>query len=167
MARPVLLDTCAAIWLMNGDKMSPEGLAAIAAAQAGNMGVYVSPITAWEIATLAAKNKLQLALSPEAWFATLDRAAGRASRRSAAGSPHRLGQSAGNAAEGSCRPDHRRHGPRLWSRADHARRRADAVRQGGACRGGGVFRWRRSEDPARLAVRGLPTVGHSGISPAA
>jgi PIN domain nuclease of toxin-antitoxin system len=51
--------------------MSPESLAAIEAAQSGNMGVYVSPISAWEIATLTAKNKLQLALSPEAWFATL------------------------------------------------------------------------------------------------
>jgi PIN domain nuclease of toxin-antitoxin system len=67
----VLLDTCAAIWLMNGDPMSASSRAAVAAAQAGNLGVYVSPMTAWEIATLVAKNRLRLSLSPEAWFDAL------------------------------------------------------------------------------------------------
>jgi|SRR5438105_13710698 len=71
MARPVLLDTCAAIWLVNGDPISAEGRAAIAAAQTENLGIYISPMTAWEIATLAAKNRLQLTLSPEAWFDAL------------------------------------------------------------------------------------------------
>jgi PIN domain nuclease of toxin-antitoxin system len=66
--RPVLLYTCAAIWLVNGDPMSADSRASIAAAQHGNLGVYVSPMTAWEIATLVAKNRLQLAPSPEAWF---------------------------------------------------------------------------------------------------
>ena len=60
MARAVLLDTCAAIWLMNGDPISAESRAAIAAAQTENLGIYVSPMTAWEIATLAAKDRLQL-----------------------------------------------------------------------------------------------------------
>ena len=69
--RPVLLDTCAAIWLMNGDPISTTGRRTITAAQAGNLGVYVSPMTAWEIATLAARNRLQLTLSPEAWFEAL------------------------------------------------------------------------------------------------
>jgi PIN domain nuclease of toxin-antitoxin system len=76
MAQPVLLDSCAAIWLMNGDPMSAESRAAIKAAQTDNAGVYVLPITAWEIATLAAKNRLQLTLSPEAWFDNLLRLPG-------------------------------------------------------------------------------------------
>ena len=71
MARPVLLDTCAAIWLMNGDPVSPDSLVAVAGATAENQGVYVSPISAWEIATLVAKNRMQLTLSPEAWFDAL------------------------------------------------------------------------------------------------
>jgi PIN domain nuclease of toxin-antitoxin system len=71
MARPVLLDTCAAIWLMNGDPISTESRAAVTAAQIENRGIFVSPMTAWEIATLAAKNRLQLTLSPEAWFNNL------------------------------------------------------------------------------------------------
>jgi PIN domain nuclease of toxin-antitoxin system len=70
-ARPVLLDTCAAIWLMNGDPISAASRASINAAQAGNLGVYVCPMTAWEIATLVAKNRLSLTLSPDAWFDSL------------------------------------------------------------------------------------------------
>jgi PIN domain nuclease of toxin-antitoxin system len=71
MAQPMLLDTCAAIWLVNGDPMSADSRASITAAQTENLGVYVSPMTAWEVATLVAKNRLQLALSPEAWFEAL------------------------------------------------------------------------------------------------
>lgn len=71
MAQPVLLDTCAAIWLMNGDPMSEDSRASITAAQTGNLGIYVSPITAWEIATLVAKKRIQLTLAPEIWFDSL------------------------------------------------------------------------------------------------
>jgi PIN domain nuclease of toxin-antitoxin system len=71
MAQPVLLDTCAAIWLVNGDPMSADSRASITAAQTENLGVYVSPMTAWEVAALVAESRLQLALSPEAWFDAL------------------------------------------------------------------------------------------------
>jgi PIN domain nuclease of toxin-antitoxin system len=71
LVRPVLLDTCAAIWLMNGDPITAASRASITAAQTGNLGVYVSPMTAWEIATLVAKNRLHLTLSPDAWFDAL------------------------------------------------------------------------------------------------
>ena len=69
--RPVLLDTCAAIWLMNGDPISADSRTSITAAQAENLGVHVSPISAWEIGALVAKNRLQLTLSPDAWFNAL------------------------------------------------------------------------------------------------
>jgi PIN domain nuclease of toxin-antitoxin system len=71
MVRPVLLDTCAAIWLMNGDPLSSASRNAITAAQTANLGIHVSPITAWEIAMLVARNRLNLTLSPGAWFDTL------------------------------------------------------------------------------------------------
>jgi PIN domain nuclease of toxin-antitoxin system len=61
---------------MNGDPISAESRAAIAAAQTENLGIYVSPVTAWEIAALAAKDRLQLTLSPEAWFNDLMRLPG-------------------------------------------------------------------------------------------
>lgn len=71
MADPVLLDTCAALWLMSGDAMSAGSRTAIRTARTANLGVYVSPFTAWEIGTLAAKGRVQLTLSPEIWFETL------------------------------------------------------------------------------------------------
>ena len=70
MARPVLLDTCAAIWLMNGDPLSPASRALIDEAQAAGL-VHVSPITAWEVAMLAARGRIALSLAPIAWFAAL------------------------------------------------------------------------------------------------
>src|SRR5262249_40285504 len=71
MAKPVLLGTPPAIWLMNGDPISEESRTSIRAAQTANLGVYISPITAWEIATLVSKNRIQLSLAPEAWFDAL------------------------------------------------------------------------------------------------
>ena len=70
-ADPVLLDTCAAIWLMGCDPISEASRKAIRSAGAAHVGVYVSPFTAWEIGTLIAKQRLQLTLSPEVWFERL------------------------------------------------------------------------------------------------
>ena len=71
MADSVLLDTCAALWLVGGEPMLEASRAAIRSARLANTGVYVSPFTAWEIGTLVAKQRLPLALSPEVWFETL------------------------------------------------------------------------------------------------
>ncbi len=71
MPDPVLLDTCAAIWLMAGEPMSGSSRTVIRDARAANAGVFISPITAWEIGTLAAKRKIQLTLAPEVWFEAL------------------------------------------------------------------------------------------------
>jgi PIN domain nuclease of toxin-antitoxin system len=75
MGRPVLLDTCAAIWLMNGDPLSPESRTAISSAQAAG-AVYVSPISAWEIGTLTARGRLVLKMSATAWFNAVTRLPG-------------------------------------------------------------------------------------------
>ena len=66
-----MLDTCAAIWLMDGARMSPASRDLIHAAQKARLGVFVSPITAWEIATLLRKNRIQLNRPPEVWFDAL------------------------------------------------------------------------------------------------
>jgi PIN domain nuclease of toxin-antitoxin system len=71
VADPILLDTCAALWLMAGAPISATSRSAIRSARTANLGVYVSPFTAWEIGTLVAKKRLQLTLSPEVWFETL------------------------------------------------------------------------------------------------
>ncbi len=71
MANAVLLDTCAAIWLMAGDPMSAASRSAVRAARRANLGVYVSPFTAWEIGVLTAKRRIHLTLSPDVWFDSL------------------------------------------------------------------------------------------------
>jgi PIN domain nuclease of toxin-antitoxin system len=75
MARTILLDTCAMIWLVNGDPMSAESRKAIAEAQ-DEHAVFVSPISAWEVATLVSRGRLALTLAPAAWFAALLRQPG-------------------------------------------------------------------------------------------
>ncbi len=71
MADPVLLDTCACLWLTHGDPMSQASREAIRAAQTGHVGVYVSAITAWEVATLTRKGRYRLFVSPKVWFERL------------------------------------------------------------------------------------------------
>jgi len=71
-ARAVLLDTCAVIWLANGDPLAPEALAAIVAAGLAD-GVYVSPASAWEIGMLSRPRAgrepgLQFLPDPKIWF---------------------------------------------------------------------------------------------------
>ena len=67
-ARPILLDTCAVIWLQAGSKFRPEAEAALQEAQAIGTQVLVSPITAWEIGLLVSKGRLALSLPPLKWF---------------------------------------------------------------------------------------------------
>jgi PIN domain nuclease of toxin-antitoxin system len=71
VCRPVLLDTCAAIWLMDGAPLSATSLERIRLAQKAHAGVFVSPISAWEIATLLRKGRIFLNRPPEVWFDTL------------------------------------------------------------------------------------------------
>ena len=65
MADTLLLDTCALLWLASGDRaLSEKARSLIEDAQV----LYVSPVTAWEIAVKTAKGKIQLPLSPREWF---------------------------------------------------------------------------------------------------
>jgi PIN domain nuclease of toxin-antitoxin system len=65
---PILLDTCAAIWLQAESAFRPEGEAALQEAQRIGTQVLVSPITAWEIGLLVSKGRLVLSLPPLTWF---------------------------------------------------------------------------------------------------
>jgi PIN domain nuclease of toxin-antitoxin system len=53
---------------MHGDRMSAGSLQAIGEAQASRSGIYVSAITAWEVATLVRKGRYRLLVSPKTWF---------------------------------------------------------------------------------------------------
>ena len=62
----LLLDTCTAIWIAQGERLREP--AASELKKKRREPLFVSPITAWEIATLASKDKIALAIDPEAWF---------------------------------------------------------------------------------------------------
>jgi PIN domain nuclease of toxin-antitoxin system len=68
---PLLLDTCAAIWILENAPMSDAAVAAVDEAFDGRRVLYVSPITAWEIGLLMARGRCKSALSPQQWFKRL------------------------------------------------------------------------------------------------
>jgi PIN domain nuclease of toxin-antitoxin system len=65
---PLLLDTCAVIWLTNGDKVSEHCIAAMSNSRENKEPIFISPITAWEIGLLAARGRLSLLMPPQRWF---------------------------------------------------------------------------------------------------
>lgn len=69
--QPLLLDTCATIWIAEDAKLSPLALDALADAHSHDTPVYISPITAWEIGLLVARERLKLLITPQRWFARL------------------------------------------------------------------------------------------------
>ena len=64
---PLLLDTCAVIWLFNRSPMSDASRAAIAEA-ATNRCLHVSPFSGWEVGMLVKKGKIALTMPPALWF---------------------------------------------------------------------------------------------------
>ena len=63
-----VLDTNALVWLLDGDEqLGPRARAEIAAAASEN-SVYVSAITAWEIALLVSKGRLTLHKDVGEWL---------------------------------------------------------------------------------------------------
>jgi PIN domain nuclease of toxin-antitoxin system len=67
---PLLLDTCALIFLAEKAHLASPAIDAMRAASEGGV-TYVSPITAWEVGMLASRGRLQLLIRPERWFANL------------------------------------------------------------------------------------------------
>jgi PIN domain nuclease of toxin-antitoxin system len=68
---PLLLDTCAAIWISEEQPLASEALAAIERSHRSGEFIYVSPITAWEIGLLVSRGKLTSPMSPQRWFERL------------------------------------------------------------------------------------------------
>jgi PIN domain nuclease of toxin-antitoxin system len=75
LPRAVLLDTCAVIWLANGDPIASPALAAITHAALAD-GVFVSPASAWEIGLLSRVRgdkapAVTFLPDPQIWFANV------------------------------------------------------------------------------------------------
>jgi len=61
---PLLLDTNAAIWIMQDKALARAAQDAIDAGLEASAGVFVSPITAWEVGQLVSRNRLNLLATP-------------------------------------------------------------------------------------------------------
>jgi len=68
---PLLLDTCAAIWISEDHPLADEALTAIEHSHRSREFIYCSPITAWEIGLLVSRGKLTSPMSPQRWFERL------------------------------------------------------------------------------------------------
>jgi PIN domain nuclease of toxin-antitoxin system len=68
MTAPLLLDTCAAIYIFDDEAMDDAAVAAMDHAFDAGIPTYVSPITAWEIAMLIAKRRFRSVLPANRWF---------------------------------------------------------------------------------------------------
>jgi PIN domain nuclease of toxin-antitoxin system len=68
---PLLLDTCAAIWLAEAESIAKEATRVLEEVYDAGAGVYVSPITAWEIGLLNSRGRLALLIKPQLWFQRL------------------------------------------------------------------------------------------------
>lgn len=66
-ATPLLLDTCAVIWLFNRSPLNEASRKAIAAAATDGQ-LFVSLFSAWEVGMLVKKRKIVLTMSPLLWF---------------------------------------------------------------------------------------------------
>ena len=69
--RPILLDTCAALWLVADAPMGEAAMESISAAHRTKSPLRISPITAWEIGLMARKGRFRSSLSPQRWFEQL------------------------------------------------------------------------------------------------
>ena len=73
---PLLLDTCAAVWISEDQPLASDALTAIEQSHRRGTFVYVSPITAWEIGLLVSRGTLTSPMSPQRWFERLLEAPG-------------------------------------------------------------------------------------------
>ena len=67
----LLLDTCAALWVLENAWLKPEAVDAIDRAHDRSRKVYVSPITAWEIGIMARKGRFRSSYSSRRWLEVL------------------------------------------------------------------------------------------------
>lgn len=68
--RPLLLDTCACLWIVADEISQKVGNALTETREAGLL-TYVSPITAWEVGILSRKGRFKSSYTPQRWFARL------------------------------------------------------------------------------------------------
>ncbi|GLK72462.1 type II toxin-antitoxin system VapC family toxin [Ancylobacter dichloromethanicus] len=71
MGMPLLLDTCAALWIAQGAPISDEARGTLIEARLRGAPISVSPMSAWELGRLVEQGRVRLAMEPAKWFAAL------------------------------------------------------------------------------------------------
>lgn len=69
--QPILLDTCAAIWIAEDEKLEQAAVDLLDSVAEAGVATYVSPISAWEVGLLVARERLTLLITPQRWFRRL------------------------------------------------------------------------------------------------
>lgn len=69
MTTPILLDTCAALWVTTETvQLGARAVDAMVEADKAGAPVLISPITAWEVGQLVARGRYALSRHPQQWF---------------------------------------------------------------------------------------------------
>src|SRR5215475_4783106 len=63
-----LLDTCTAIWITQNEPLAESAVAALADCRAVGRPVFVSAITAWEMAMLLMRGRIRETKSAKRWY---------------------------------------------------------------------------------------------------
>ena len=65
---PILLDTCALLWISNNEPIATSAMAELQAVDDAGMQLAASPISAWELGNLVSRGRLALGMEPSQWF---------------------------------------------------------------------------------------------------
>jgi PIN domain nuclease of toxin-antitoxin system len=68
LSAPVLLDTCALLWLGNGEPISDEARAVLDETWRAGLAPRVSPMSAWEIGMLESRGRLSITSPADRWW---------------------------------------------------------------------------------------------------
>lgn len=69
--RPLLLDTCALVFMSEDEPLHTEAVKVIDAAHQAEVSTFISPISAWEIGMLVARERLRMLIAPQNWSARI------------------------------------------------------------------------------------------------
>lgn len=68
MSKGLLLDTCAVIWMTKGQRVADDANEAVNNAASRGVALYVSPVTAWELAMLLSRGRIAETRSAKQWY---------------------------------------------------------------------------------------------------
>lgn len=71
MTTPLLLDTCAALWMTQDQPLSDVAVSELDRAFDLNQTIFICPISIWEVGLQMAKGRMTVATSTQRWYENL------------------------------------------------------------------------------------------------